>query len=97
METVIDPISGKRVRIQDMPEHMRIQLLDPKWAEERKKFQDKQKDSNLVQGDVMADNLARLAQARGMAVRTTQELGQKYNPNTHIFVFLFLLFYFMNL
>jgi splicing factor 3A subunit 1 len=69
METVIDPITGKRVRVEDMPEHMRIQLLDPKWAEERKKFQDKQKDSNLVGGDVVADNLARLAQARGATVR----------------------------
>jgi splicing factor 3A subunit 1 len=68
METVIDPITGQRVRVADMPEHMRIQLLDPKWAEERKKFQDKQKDSNLVGGDVVADNLARLAQARGMSV-----------------------------
>ena len=73
METVIDPITGQRVRVADMPEHMRIQLLDPKWAEERKKFQDKQKDSNLVGGDMVADNLARLAQARGMAHKDVLE------------------------
>lgn len=60
METVIDPITGKSVALKDMPEHLRIQLLDPKWAEQRKKFQDKQKDSNLVGGDVVASNLARL-------------------------------------
>ena len=48
-----------------MPEHMRIQLLDPKWAEERKKFQEKQKDSNLVSGDAIASNISRFAQARG--------------------------------
>ena len=65
METVIDPITGKSVAVQDMPEHLRIQLLDPKWAEERKKFQDKQKESNLVSGDVVASNLERFAQARG--------------------------------
>lgn len=65
LETIIDPITGKRVAVQDMPEHLRIQLLDPKWAEERKKFQEKQKDSNLVSGDVVASNLQRLAQARG--------------------------------
>jgi splicing factor 3A subunit 1 len=64
-EMVIDPISGKSVPIKDMQEHMRIQLLDPKWAEERKKFQEKQKDSNLVGGDVVASNLARFSQARG--------------------------------
>jgi splicing factor 3A subunit 1 len=62
---VIDPITGKSVAVDDMPEHMRIQLLDPKWAEERKKFQEKQKDTNLVSGDVVASNLERLAQARG--------------------------------
>ena len=60
MEEVIDPITGKSVPVKDMPEHMRIQLLDPKWAEERKKFQDKQKDSNLVSGDVIASNISRL-------------------------------------
>ena len=65
-EMVIDPITGKSVPVKDMPEHMRIQLLDPKWAEERKKFQEKQKESNLVEGNVVASNLAQFAQARGM-------------------------------
>jgi splicing factor 3A subunit 1 len=61
----IDPITGKSVSVADMPEHMRIQLMDPKWAEERKKFQEKQKDSNLVSGDAIASNISRFAQARG--------------------------------
>ena len=75
VETVIDPISGKSIPIQDMPEHMRIQLLDPKWAEERKKFQEKQKDSNLVSGDAVAMNLARMAQAKsGNMVRVIGEI-----------------------
>ncbi|CAB9526684.1 Splicing factor 3A subunit 1 [Seminavis robusta] len=59
MQEVIDPITGKSIPVKDMPEHMRIQLLDPKWAEERKKFQEKQKDSNLVSGDVIASNISR--------------------------------------
>mmetsp|Transcript_13833 Transcript_13833/g.29069 ORF Transcript_13833/g.29069 Transcript_13833/m.29069 type:complete len:703 (+) Transcript_13833:227-2335(+) len=59
----VDPLTGKSVSVADMPEHMRIQLLDPKWAEERKKFQDKQKDSNLVGGDAVVANIARLAAA----------------------------------
>ena len=57
----IDPITGKSVSVADMPEHMRIQLLDPKWAEERKKFQAAQKDSNLVAGDAVVANLSRIA------------------------------------
>ena len=60
----IDPITGKSVAVADMPEHMRIQLLDPKWAEERKKFQERQKDSNLVSGDAVVANISRLAQSR---------------------------------
>jgi splicing factor 3A subunit 1 len=69
---VIDPITGKSVPVADMPEHMRIQLLDPKWAEERRKFQEKQKDSNLVSGDVIANNLSRLAQARGIGEKVSR-------------------------
>ena len=61
----IDPITGKSVPVADVPEHLRIQLLDPKWAEERKKFQDKQKESNLVSGDAIVSNLSRYSQARG--------------------------------
>lgn len=61
----IDPITGKSVPVADMPEHLRIQLLDPKWAEERKKFQEKQKDSNLVSGDAIASNISRFTQSRG--------------------------------
>merc|ERR1712238_570083 len=57
----VDPITGKSVSTKDLPEHMRIQLLDPRWAEERKKFQDKQKDSNLVGGEAVVDNIARFS------------------------------------
>jgi splicing factor 3A subunit 1 len=60
MTHVIDPITGKSVPVSQTSEHMRIQLLDPKWAEERKKFQEKQKESNLVSGDVIAANLSRV-------------------------------------
>eukprot|EP00536_Pseudo-nitzschia_multiseries_P006626 jgi/Psemu1/296307/fgenesh1_pm.144_\ len=63
----VDPLTGKSVSVADMPEHMRIQLLDPKWAEERKKFQDKQKDSNLVGGDAVVANIARLTAAKSAA------------------------------
>jgi splicing factor 3A subunit 1 len=60
----IDPITGKSISLADIPEHLRIQLLHPKWAEERKKFQEKQKDSNLVSGDAMVANISRLVRQR---------------------------------
>ena len=62
---IVDPISGKQIAIADMPEHMRIQLLDPKWAEERRRFLDKQRETNFVAGEDIASNISRLAQARG--------------------------------
>jgi len=54
---VIDPITGRSIPIGDMTEHMRIQLLDPKWASEKAKFMDSQKESNLVRGDLVAKNI----------------------------------------
>jgi splicing factor 3A subunit 1 len=67
----IDPITGKSISVADVPEHLRIQLLDPRWAEERKKFQEKQKDSNLVSGDAMVANISRLAREREGSVTDT--------------------------
>jgi len=61
---IVDPISGKQIAIADMSEHMRIQLLDPKWAEERRRFLDKQRETNFVAGEDIASNISRLAQAR---------------------------------
>jgi splicing factor 3A subunit 1 len=54
---IIDPITGRSIPIEDMTEHMRIQLLDPKWASEKAKFMDSQKDSNLVRSDLVAKNI----------------------------------------
>jgi len=76
---VIDPITGKSINIQDMSEHMRIQLLDPKWAEQRKIFQDKQRDSNLVGDEAVAANLERLTKARNQ-VCSIVRLIPKTNP-----------------
>ena len=62
---VIDPISKKSIPIADMSEHMRIQLLDPKWAAEKERFLEKQKDSNLVSGNAIAENVTAFTSARG--------------------------------
>jgi splicing factor 3A subunit 1 len=64
MTHVIDPITKKSIPIADMTEHMRIQLLDPKWAAEKAKFMEKQKESNLVSGDAIARNMMTFAKAR---------------------------------
>lgn len=60
---VVDPITGKSVPVSDMPENLRIRLLDPKWSAERKRFQEKQRDSNLVHD--IASNVDRFARTAG--------------------------------
>jgi hypothetical protein len=59
---------------------LRIQLLDPKWAEERKKFQEKQKDANLVGGDAMVANFSRLARERETSAVATTSTTPKPVP-----------------
>ena len=39
---MVDPITGKSVPVSEMSEHMRIQLLDPKWREQNARHQGKQ-------------------------------------------------------
>lgn len=78
---VIDPITGKSIPIADMSEHMRIQLLDPKWAKEKQKFMDKQKDSNLVGGDAIARNMNAFAKARTDLFGSSGDGGQNAKKN----------------
>lgn len=63
--TMIDPISGKAIELDKLEEHMRIQLLDPRWREEQKRFQEKQRETGLAEGASIADNLKRIAMKRG--------------------------------
>ena len=32
---VISPITGERIRAEELQEHMRVALLDPRWREQR--------------------------------------------------------------
>ncbi len=79
---IVDPISGKQIAIADMPEHMRIQLLDPKWAEERRRFLDKQRETNFVAGEDIASNISRLAQARGDIFGSSAQSTQDQNADS---------------
>ncbi len=62
--TMIDPISGREVPINEVSEHMRIQLIDPKWREEQARFLEKQKDTGYAEGSSIADNLRQFAKKR---------------------------------
>lgn len=62
---VIDPITGQTVAASDLSDHMRIQLMDPKWREEQARAAEKQKDTALAEGDSIAASLKSLARKRG--------------------------------
>lgn len=62
---VIDPITGQTVPASDISDHLRIQLMDPKWREEQARAAAKQKDTALAEGDSIASSLRSLARKRG--------------------------------
>lgn len=57
----VDPRTGRSIPIEQASEHMRVELMDPKWAEERAKALEKQKITPFAPGDAVAQNLARMA------------------------------------
>ena len=78
---MLDPITNQLVPISQMAEHMRIQLLDPKWREQQARASDKQKDSNIAAGESIVNNLQSFAKSRGDIFGTTEQdrLQQKAN------------------
>ena len=63
--TMIDPISGKVILVDEMSEHMRVQLMDPRWRIEQKRFQEKQRETGYAEGGSIADSLRQFAKKRG--------------------------------
>lgn len=64
LSTFLDPRSGREIPIDQAGRHMRIETLDPRWAEQRAKHEARQSTTLLAGGDEMAENLRRLAAQR---------------------------------
>lgn len=63
--TMVDPLTGNVVPIDRMSEHMRIQLLDPKWREEQKRLAERSDTGiSLAAGDQIAHSLSAFARQR---------------------------------
>jgi splicing factor 3A subunit 1 len=62
--TMVDPLSGKVVPVDEVGEHMRVQLLDPRWRLEQQRFQEKQKETGYAEGSSIADSLKNFAKQR---------------------------------
>lgn len=60
----ICPRCGIAVRASQMAEHMRVELLDPKWRQQRAAYEAKTQNTNLQEGPAVAANLTRLSEHR---------------------------------
>jgi splicing factor 3A subunit 1 len=63
--TMVDPLSGKTLTVDEVGEHMRVQLLDPRYRVEQKRFQDKQRETGFAEGASIAESLKTFAKKRG--------------------------------
>ena len=52
-------VCGDTIAAEDLEEHLRIELLDPKWKEQKQLLIDRQRESSLVGGKSLSENLKR--------------------------------------
>ena len=73
--TQLCPRCGQAIPISEMAEHMRIELLDPKWKEQRQTMEQKTKTSNvLTEGTDIAAHLKNLSSYRADIFGEADEL-----------------------
>jgi len=61
---VKSPITGQLIHVDEMEEHMRIALLDPKWKEKKEALEQKLKERVNEQESDISRNLAMMAKRR---------------------------------
>jgi splicing factor 3A subunit 1 len=70
---LVDPISGRVISASETSEHMRIQLMDPKWRTEQQRFLGKQQETGYAEGSSIADSLKQFAKQRGDIFGSAEE------------------------
>ncbi|WCJ34077.1 SWAP (Suppressor-of-White-APricot)/surp domain-containing protein [Euphorbia peplus] len=70
---VISPITGELIPINEMSEHMRISLIDPKYKEQKERMFAKIRETTLAQDDEISRNIVGLARLRPDIFGTTEE------------------------
>jgi splicing factor 3A subunit 1 len=58
------PKCHQEIPIGEWKEHMRLELMDPKWLEEKRKREERQKLNSLAGGDEIVQNLKKIAAQR---------------------------------
>ncbi|KAK6085458.1 pre-mRNA splicing factor [Seiridium cupressi] len=62
-QIAVCPNCNQQIALNELEEHMRIELLDPRWKDQKAKHEARYATSNLVQADAV-NNLKRLASQR---------------------------------
>ncbi|GAB4837561.1 hypothetical protein Ancab_002412 [Ancistrocladus abbreviatus] len=70
---VVSPITGELIPINEMSEHMRISLIDPKYKEQKERMFAKIRETTLAGDDEISRNIVGLARARPDIFGTTEE------------------------
>ncbi|XP_059652797.1 probable splicing factor 3A subunit 1 [Cornus florida] len=70
---VVSPITGELIPINEMSEHMRISLIDPKYKEQKDRMFAKIRETTLAQDDEISKNIVGLARTRPDIFGTTEE------------------------
>ena len=72
---VISPITGELVPLEDMAEHMRVSLIDPKWKTQKEAMLSKLKETSKASDDEISKNLSLLARTRPDVFGDNSKLG----------------------
>ncbi|KAL2168062.1 hypothetical protein VTG60DRAFT_490 [Thermothelomyces hinnuleus] len=90
-QTAMCPNCKQQIPLNEMDEHMRIELLDPRWKEQKAKAEARYATTNLSTAEV-ANNLKRLASQRSDVFDTTtgqavseEELTRRKKVALHAF------------
>ncbi|KAL3817883.1 hypothetical protein ACJIZ3_003788 [Penstemon smallii] len=70
---VVSPITGELILINEMSEHMRISLIDPKYKEQKDRMFAKIRETTLAADDEISRNIVGLARTRPDIFGTTEE------------------------
>lgn len=73
---VVSPITGELVPLEDMAEHMRVSLIDPKWKTQREAMLSKIKETSKATDDEISRNLSLLAKTRPDVFGDNSKLGE---------------------
>jgi len=58
--TFLHPVTGQQVPLDRATEHLRVELIDPKWRAEQQKAAQKFSHTNVVSDELLAENLKKL-------------------------------------